>query len=247
MSRCVPNAEWPGICKQFVRYSSKLFVEDGILIFKSKDKSIIVLPHEMLVVILLLHFKFAHEGRDKLQAMLLDVVWHPNKLRIIGDVCATCPSCQVNEHHSQMVALPMLKICSSYIFELVAANLLSLPKIKTGFIGCLVLVDYYSKWVSAVPIKNKLSVTVIQALNQALSCLLVVPSKLLTDNGPEFTSNQFESFLNSMGVEHQLTTPYHLSSNGAVERVNCAIQGFLRNLHAKADAWEESLPQALIS
>ena len=89
---------------------------------------------------------------------------------------------------------------------------------------------------SAVPIKNKPSVTVIQALNKALSCLLAVPSKLLTDNGSEFTSNQFESFLNSIGIEHQLSTPYHPTSNVALERVNCTILKFLRSLHTKADA-----------
>ena len=77
--------------------------------------------------------------------------------------------------------------------------------------------------------------------------LIAVPCKLLTDNGPEFTSSLFTDFLDSMGVEHQLTTPYHPTSNGAVERVNCTIQEFLRSLQSDAASWAEAVPQAVIA
>lgn len=68
----------------------------------------------------------------------------------------------------------------------------------------------------------------------------------MSDNGPEFTSAEFETFLETFGIEHQLTTPYHPTSNGAVERVNRTLQGFLRSM-SEADDWDLKLSRSVIS
>ena len=142
---------------------------------------------------------------------------------------------------------PTLKIHSHYPFELMAADLVSLPRTPSGFIGCLVVVDHYSKFVAAVPIRNKQSSTIIQALSSHIFPFIPsIPCKLLTDNGPEFISADFDTYLTSMNISHQLTTPYCPTSNGAVERVNRTIQGFLRSLSEEGNSWDDHLPKALI-
>ena len=45
-----------------------------------------------------------------------------------------------------------------------------------------------------------------------------LPEQLVSDNGPQFTSDEFEKFLKGNRVKHILTALYHPASNGLAER-----------------------------
>ena len=56
-----------------------------------------------------------------------------------------------------------------------------------------------------------------------------LPEQVVSDNGPQFTSQEFATFPRSNGVTHICTAPYYPSSNGAVERL---VQTFKQAMKA---------------
>ena len=140
---------------------------------------------------------------------------------IAADVTRTCPQCQFAKASSTTKKAPTLKIQTSQPFELLAVDLVALPVSAQRQNCCLVAVDHNSKWLSVVPLANKQAATVSRALCEViLPGLPRVPQRVLSDNGPEFRSGQFNACLEEMGIVHVTTTPLGPSSNGAVERCN---------------------------
>lgn len=66
------------------------------------------------------------------------------------------------------------------------------------------------------------------------------PETLVSDNGTQFTSQEFEDFMKSIGTRHVLTAPYHPSTNGLAERFVQTLKAALRKGVAT-----ESLQQTL--
>ncbi|PNY05002.1 putative copia-type polyprotein [Trifolium pratense] len=57
-----------------------------------------------------------------------------------------------------------------------------------------------------------------------------VISKLRTDGGGEYTSNEFKSFCASNGIKHEITAPYTPQHNGTAERKNRTIVNMVRSM-----------------
>ena len=68
------------------------------------------------------------------------------------------------------------------------------------------------------------------------------PDTLVSDNGPQFTSNDFEFYLPTNHTKHQLTSPYWPQANGEVERFNRTIMKTIKCAltEGKKD-WKEAL------
>ena len=65
-------------------------------------------------------------------------------------------------------------------------------------------------------------------LRTSLQYLYGLPCQLVSDNGPQFTSFEFEHFLKLNGVKHILSTPYHPATNGAAERLVKSVKRALK-------------------
>ena len=75
----------------------------------------------------------------------------------------------------------------------------------------LVVVDAYSKFLEIVAMTRATSTNAITALRHIFS-YFGLPEHLVTDNGTQFKSDEFQKFLRENDILHTLTAPGHPAS-----------------------------------
>ncbi|XP_054832561.1 uncharacterized protein LOC129327834 [Eublepharis macularius] len=93
----------------------------------------------------------------------------------------------------------------------------------------LVIVDSYSKWLEVVPVSAMTSGIVIRAL-QRLITTLGLPDIIVSDNAAQFTSREFQMFLDNNVIWHITSAPFHPSTNGQAQRTVRSAKDSLRKL-----------------
>lgn len=86
----------------------------------------------------------------------------------------------------------------------------------------IVLYDLHSKWPKVTPMDTVTAETIVNFLDQ-LFARWGLPQAITTDNGPQFLSNHFTSYLTGKGVTHIRTAFYHSQANkggGNIESVS---------------------------
>ena len=95
----------------------------------------------------------------------------------------------------------------------------------------LLVVDAHSKWPEVCEVPSTTTAKTIELLRQLFSAY-GLPQQLVTDNGPQFISEEFAQFVKQNGIKHIRTSPYHPVSNGAAERL---VQTFKQAMKAAAN------------
>ena len=87
----------------------------------------------------------------------------------------------------------------------------------------LIVVDAYSKWPEVIRRSSSTSTSETIKVLLSLFARHGLPDKLVSDNGPQFTSDEFKEFVLNCGILHIKTAPYHPQTNGEAE---CFVRKF---------------------
>jgi hypothetical protein len=228
---------WPAKSpnKDFAPYFTKkneLSVLDGCLLWGSR---VIVPPPGRKGVLEELHE--THPGVSKMKSLARSYIWWPHMDSEIEHLVRTCNVCQ--ESRPSPAPAPL----HPWVWPEKPWSRLHLdfagPYCGSMF---LVLVDAHSKWMDVVIMKNITTTTTIEKL-RTIFATHGIPRKIVTDNGPSFTSHQFKEFMSQNGILHITSAPYHPSTNGLAER---AVQSFKLGLkRTSGDSMQDRLSKYL--
>jgi len=92
----------------------------------------------------------------------------------------------------------------------------------------LIVVDAHSKWPEVFTVKKATSAVTVNQL-QMLFARTGYPPQLVSDNGIQVTSEEFQTFLKNNGIKHLTFAPHHPATNGLAERF---VQTFKQSMKA---------------
>ena len=101
---------------------------------------------------------------------------------------------------------PTNKIVYNYVDEIWSIDLADFSDYKTsnnkGFRYIFIIIDNFSKYLWAIPLKNKYSPTITNKFSNRITTSKRKPLKLESDRGTEFYNSMFQNLLKSKNIHH---------------------------------------------
>ena len=110
----------------------------------------------------------------------------------------------------------------------------------------LLAVDSHSKWPEVFQMATTTATQTIQVL-RLLFARYGLPQQLVSDNGPQFRSEEFQAFARENGIRHTQCAPYHPSSNGSIERLVQTFKTFLKSTAQQSHSLNHRIANFLLS
>ena len=212
---------WPGVVsddlKPYQSRQAELGTEGGCLLWGIR----VVVPQALQSKVLG-ELQKNHPGVVRMKALARSYVWWPGLDNDIEHHVKNCQPCQTVRNSPPSAPLhPWLWPTRPW------------QRVHVDFAGpfqgkmFLLVVDAHSKWPEVVNMTTTSAQCTIEELRRMFASY-GIPEQLVSDNGPQFVSGCFEEFMKMNGVKHIKCTPYHPSSNGAVERLVQTFKNFMR-------------------
>ena len=144
-------------------------------------------------------------------------VW-PNMHRDIAKWCKAYIDCQQSKISRHNHLAPAHFVAPGGRFKHVHIDIIGPLNVSEGYKYCLNMIDRFSRWPEAVPIKDIEATTVARAFVDHWISRFGAPETLSTDQGKQFEAQVFTALLQLSGCRRIRTTAYHPASNGMIER-----------------------------
>ena len=186
------------------------------------------------------HDMMGHQGENKTYAKIAEHFDFPGMREEISRYVASCQRCQQSRGHNPIRNYPLKPIVTTRTNEMVEIDFEKLSVAKDGSIGLLVVVDHFSKYAMAYPMKEFSGKSAAIALFDNWVLTFGSPEIIQSDQGSQFESELFQEFTRLIGSLKTRSTPYHPQTNGLVERQNRTLVGMLRVACSRyQDDWPE--------
>ena len=181
-------------------------------------------------------------GRTTSKALKEKFIW-PGIKKDALSWARNCLPCQRAKIHRHNRSAPAHIEVPSTRFNHVHLDLITLPLIN-DYRYCLTIIDRFSRWPHAIPLKDIQADTVASAFYSEWICQFGTPLTLTSDQGAQFESTLFSSLARLIGANKIRTTAYHPQSNGMLERWHRSLKSALMcNPHIQ---WTKLLPSVLL-
>ena len=185
----------------------------------------------------------AHRGEKALTAAVGREFWWPTWKKDIREYVKKCKECAMRSRAGAN-KIPLQEFEeTTYPFEMVAIDITYLPQATDGYTYILTIIDFFSRYLIMVPLRDQTAETVAQALVIHLFLKFGCPKRILSDNGKQFVGKLMKEICRLLDIDRVTCTVYSPAVNGRVERVHKTIKRMLSfYVSDKQDDWPAALP-----
>ncbi len=170
-----------------------------------------------------------HLGADRVYAALKLKYYWPGMYQNVHDYIKSCQKCQLSKVSRHPNKAPLHPLPVTDVFDRVHIDFLGpLTESPDGYKHILLVVDSYSRWSEAFPLKTQQASEVARVLYQEIFCRYGAPKSIVSDRGRNFVSKLVSAICEIFQVTRHLTSHYHPMSNATCERTNSTILQSLR-------------------
>ena len=159
---------------------------------------------------LLQELHYTHPVMVKMKLLARSYMWWPRMDGNIEEIVRSCKECAAQR------GLPPVAPLHSWSWANQSMKRLHIDFAEVEGFQVLVIIDVHSKWIEAVPLRSATTATTIQALKTFFSNF-GLPGEIVSDNGSQFTAQQFQEFCKSNGIK---TLAYLLTIQPLMGRQN---------------------------
>lgn len=162
-----------------------------------------------------------HMGIFKTYNRLTEKYYWPKMRSDVTSYVRRCQTCLAYKPTNQRPADKMLPHPKpSRPWEIVSTDLMGpLPRSKRGNMFVLVVTDYLSKFSVIFALKKATTQAVVRRMEEEVFLIFGVPRIIITDNGPQYRSKEFQRFARDYGCQIKYSSNYHPRAN-PTERTN---------------------------
>lgn len=248
----------PGVKFYWTRLES-FDIKDGVLYRKweSDDGStiswLIVLP-EIFKDLVLKHLHDSamgggHLGVKKTLSKVRQRYFWFGVRKFVERWCHKCDVCASRKSPVCKAKAPMRQYNVGAPLERVAMDIMGpLPTSEYGNKHVLVIGDYFTKFVHAIPIVNQEAQTVARAFIENFVTIFGVPMQLHTDQGANFEARVFQELCKVLDIDKTRTTVMRPQSDGMAERYMRTVVNMLASFVSEHQRdWDQYIPLVMMA
>lgn len=167
-----------------------------------------------------------HMGMEKCKQRARDIMFWPGMCKHIEQTVEKCSVCQERQPSNTKEPMMPHRI-PDRPWQVVGTDLFTWNNQDY-----IVTVDYYSRFFELDRLHSTTSAAVVHKLKAAFA-RHGIPETIVSDNGPQYKSKEFEAFAKSWEFIHVTSSPHYPQSNGLAERTVKTAKALMDK--AKAD------------
>lgn len=181
-----------------------------------------------------------HQGIVRTKQRLREVYWWPGMDAQVEAAIKACVTCQSHDKSAVTRTSPLQPVpYPTGAWEKLAIDVVGpFEKAPLDCRFAITLIDYYSKWPEVAFVSQVTSQTVKVFLSTVFS-REGNSKELVSDNGSQFVSQEFEAFLQDRGIVHRKSSVYYPRANGEIERFNRSLKDSLQTALLEGKQWKE--------